>query len=164
MTPARYAPVPDWPHYRCGSDGGVWSDYSGEWKRLKPRTSNQGHPYVMLSDKPLPKRRVAVHTLVLEAFVGPRPPGLEAHHSPDPDKSNCAIGNLCWAVPAVVVAAAVGRGLYRGSRGRRTKLCEEGVREIRASGETGPVLAARFGIVLQTVYKIRSRQRWDWLE
>lgn len=38
-----------------------------------------------------------VHTLVLEAFVGPCPAGMEACHSPDPTPSNCALSNLRWA-------------------------------------------------------------------
>lgn len=37
----------------------------------------------------------SVHPLVLEAFVGPRPPGMEACHW-DGDKGNNALSNLRW--------------------------------------------------------------------
>lgn len=40
------------------------------------------------------KSRV-IHQVVLEAFVGPRPPGMEACHN-DGDKSNNALSNLRW--------------------------------------------------------------------
>ncbi len=37
-----------------------------------------------------------VHRLVLLAFVGPRPDGMECLHGPDPTKSNNAITNIRW--------------------------------------------------------------------
>jgi len=36
-----------------------------------------------------------IHTLVLEAFVGPAPPGLECRHA-DGDKTNNRLNNLSW--------------------------------------------------------------------
>lgn len=39
-----------------------------------------------------------VHSLVLEAFVGPRPAGKEVCHG-DGDKMNCALSNLRWDFP-----------------------------------------------------------------
>lgn len=41
-------------------------------------------------------RRVLLHRLVLEAFVGPCPPGCEARHVHDPDRGNCRLSNLAW--------------------------------------------------------------------
>ena len=37
-----------------------------------------------------------VHTVILETFVGPKPPGLCACHGPDFDTSNNALSNLRW--------------------------------------------------------------------
>jgi hypothetical protein len=37
-----------------------------------------------------------VHRLVLEAFIGPCPPGMEACHYPDPSRQNNHVGNLRW--------------------------------------------------------------------
>lgn len=54
------------------------------------------HGYLHVSLSRENKRRTAyVHGLVLQAFVGPRPEGLEACHQ-DGDKTNNAIGNLRW--------------------------------------------------------------------
>jgi hypothetical protein len=38
-----------------------------------------------------------IHSLVLEAFVGPRPEGLVTRHFPDRDPSNNRLSNLSWA-------------------------------------------------------------------
>lgn len=61
---------------------------------LKPGRDANGVRYVQLTDGP---RRVVrrVHVLVLEAFVGPRPPGLEGCHWDD-DKDNNHLENLRW--------------------------------------------------------------------
>lgn len=37
-----------------------------------------------------------VHSLVLEAFIGPKPDGLAACHGPDFDTSNNRLSNLRW--------------------------------------------------------------------
>jgi hypothetical protein len=39
-----------------------------------------------------------VHQLVLEAFVGPRPPGMEGRHK-DGIKAHCWLGNLEYGTP-----------------------------------------------------------------
>ena len=41
-----------------------------------------------------------VHRLVLEAFVGPCPPGLECRHG-DGNKANCDLSNLSWDTRSV---------------------------------------------------------------
>lgn len=45
------------------------------------------------------QQKVRVHTLVLEAFVGPRPPGLVALHGNDIGTDN-RVGNLRWGTPS----------------------------------------------------------------
>jgi hypothetical protein len=41
-----------------------------------------------------------VHILVLIAFVGPRPVGMEGCHYPDPDVNNQHVSNLIWGTHA----------------------------------------------------------------
>jgi hypothetical protein len=47
------------------------------------------------------KRLYGVHRLVLVAFVGPCPPGMQGRHFPDPDPANNRLENLSWATPLV---------------------------------------------------------------
>lgn len=62
-------------------------------KRLAIDTS--GHLQATLT-KDGKKRRALVHRLVLEAFVGPCPDGMEGCHSPDPNPANNSLDNLRW--------------------------------------------------------------------
>lgn len=63
-------------------------------KVLKANANGSGHLYVRLwKDKRQTKSYV--HRLVLEAFVGPCPEGMEAlHHDDDP--TNNILGNIRW--------------------------------------------------------------------
>ena len=75
------------PHAKYGSRR--WPE-----KVLKAITNNSGHLYVRLwKDKRQTKSYV--HRLVLEAFVGPCPEGMEACHWDD-DPTNNHIDNLRW--------------------------------------------------------------------
>jgi hypothetical protein len=64
------------------------------WEPLRVRLSRDwGYPEVQLV---LPsKKPYKIHTLILTAFIGPRPPGLQARHLDDV-KTNNRLSNLCW--------------------------------------------------------------------
>jgi len=90
----EYRDVPEFPGYRVGSDGSVWSGKTGSWKELKgSRVGEMGYRAVLLNATTSRK----VHRLVLEAFVGPCPEGMVAAHHPDPNPLNCSLSNLRWA-------------------------------------------------------------------
>ncbi|WP_323986243.1 NUMOD4 motif-containing HNH endonuclease [Microbacterium plantarum] len=57
-----------------------------------------GYRGVHLSDAHGKHRNVRVHVLLLEAFVGPRPPGFVACHWDD-NRSNNDLANLRWDTP-----------------------------------------------------------------
>lgn len=57
---------------------------------LRGRSDQSGHLSVNL-----PGEQRLIHRLVLEAFVGPCPPGMEACHN-DGDPANNSLGNLRW--------------------------------------------------------------------
>ena len=57
-----------------------------------------------------------VHTLVLEAFKGPRPPGLEACHNDGNPLHNCA-GNLRWDTHVANMADQLAHGTRNWSIG-----------------------------------------------
>lgn len=57
------------------------------------------------------KRSVPVHTLVLEAFVGPRPKGMECCHWDD-DGSNAHLTNLRWDTRRANMADALRNGRH----------------------------------------------------
>jgi hypothetical protein len=61
---------------------------------LKAGTQRSGHQIVSLWARGRGKTR-AVHRLVLDAFVGPRPPGMECLHANDAAADN-RLSNLSW--------------------------------------------------------------------
>ena len=106
-TEIEYCPTLKFDGYRVGSDGSVWTIKSkggndrkagkraDKWRRLAVAIDRKGYHAVTLcvDGKTIGK---LVHHLVLEAFVGPRPEGMDGCHYPDPDKGNNAVANLRW--------------------------------------------------------------------
>ncbi len=77
------------------------------------------------------RRLYAVHRLVLEAFIGPAPEGIEGHHF-DGDQTNNALSNLSWGTPK---ENWEGRR-RRGTDSRRYKLMPEDVERAREVAKT----------------------------
>lgn len=102
----RYAVVEGFPGYMVGTDGSIWScrkigakpGLGDKWRRLKPwRGTATSYPYLKVNlcqDGKVCTREI--HRIVLETFVGPRPDGMVACHSPDREKTNCNLDNLRW--------------------------------------------------------------------
>jgi len=91
MREERWKPIPDYPDYRISDRGQVRSHKRGKTRIMSlftktryPRLSlyNRGH-----------KRTWRVHNLVMLAFVGPCPDGMEVCHN-DGDRLNNDINNL----------------------------------------------------------------------
>lgn len=62
---------------------------------MSPRQESNGYMRLNLA-RGGGKKRVSLHVAVLEAFVGPRPEGMEGCHSPNPDKADNRLANLRW--------------------------------------------------------------------
>ena len=111
-TPARltpedvarveYRPVPAASDYRVGDDGSVWKRRGGAdggWRRVKLTRSHRDRPYwhlvvtLYLGGGRCVQRKV--HRVVLEAFVGPCPHGMQCCHN-DGDVTNNRLSNLRW--------------------------------------------------------------------
>lgn len=192
----EYRSITDFPGYCVGNDGSVWSCrgqiglgpglgtravLTTKWRRLRPRRSGKtSHQLVTL--RPGTSHRL-VHRLVLEAFVGPCPPGLECCHDPDPNPANNHLSNLRWDTHKNNIADAVRQGrTARGDRnGRRlhpertargeqqglAKLTAEKVREMRALHAQGVGawrLAKMFGICRTSAFNVIRGRTWRHVE
>lgn len=73
---------------------------------LAQNPSVKGHMLVTIE-----RRKVRVHRLVLEAFVGPCPPGLQGLHRNDDPAVN-SLGNLYWGTPAENMNDRVSNGVH----------------------------------------------------
>lgn len=141
-APARCELAPGRPGYRVGDDGSIRSRvkagrYGGlgdTWRRIKPFPWSRGYLFVRFGRK----YGAFVRRLVLEAFVGPCPGGMEACHDPDPTPSNCRLDNLRWDTHKGNYADSVRHGSAFlggkvprcGERNPAAKLTEDVVRAI----------------------------------
>lgn len=166
----EYRDIPGWPGYRAGSDGSIWTcrgqgahrgKLTRRWLRMKSRAAKSGHLFLVLSV--MGKQRCAyVHTLVLEAFVGPRPEGMECRHYPDQNPANNAIDNLRWDTPLNNQRDRKENGTAP-TGGKPVKLTADGVKEIRrlvAAGVNHRQAAERFGVSRSLVGMIVNRKVW----
>lgn len=99
----------------------------------------------------------AVHILVALAFLGPCPEGHEVNHK-NHDRADCRLSNLEYMTPSQNIRHA----LLRAGHGR-VRATPEIVRTVRRSNEPVKVLAARYGLGLETVRAIRAGISWRFL-
>ena len=103
----QWLPIRDWPKYEVSTLGRVRRGA----RILKPWPNVKwGRLMVGLSDGNR-KKCAYVHILVLEAFVGLRPAGMEACHFDD-DFTNNAVENLRWDTHSANMHDAVRNGRH----------------------------------------------------
>jgi len=158
-----YRTLPHLPGYRIGSDGSVWSERRGRWKRLKGGQLPTGHRYVnlVLDGR---SRPFAIHRLVLEAFIGPCPPGMECCHYPDRNPNNNRLENLRWGTRRENIQDAIRHDtLPRGSQKWTAKLNEADViaiRWLRVQGWTCKRIADVFYVSFEAIRRIVKGTAW----
>lgn len=167
----EYREIEGYPDYRVGNDGSVYSHKRGnEWRKLKPGIEKAGSyravHLVSLDNKS--RKTFKVHRLVLEAFVGPCPPGKEALHG-DGNPGNNRLDNLRWGTRIENAADRVRHGRQvRGTKSHMSRLTENQVRWIRQDAKALPIskraLAEKYGITLATLLPILRRTNWKHVE
>jgi hypothetical protein len=128
-------------------------------------SSQTGYPMVDLRYRGR-KTKEAVHALVLEAFVGPRPDGLVACHN-DGTRTNNALSNLRWDSYSGNEADKVRHGTsQRGERNHVAKLTRDDVRDIRIrlQSESCASIARSFRVTPEAISHIKLRKTWAWLD
>jgi len=147
--------IAGFPNYSVFPDGRVYSRISRRF--LKPLKTNGYHHVVLTADGK--QTRVAIHVLVLEAFVAPRPDGKVGNHI-NLNRADNRVENLEWVTQsenvlhaytngARVIDAAHKERCAALGRSKRS-FTEEMASEIRSlfTGKRGEKtkLAAQFGI------------------
>lgn len=159
----RFAAVPDWPGYVAGDDGSIWSQLSGEWRRLKLSPNKRGYLYVTLC-RDGQQQRFQVHTLVLRSFVGECPPGMQARHWPSGDPADNRLSNLSWTTPGRNGQDRVVHGTQiRGEDCHLSVLAASQVVEILVllkQGVPHGEIAARFRVTYRTIGDIAAGKTW----
>lgn len=129
---------------------------------LRPTINEGGYAAVQLCKDGRIKFRT-VHSLVLEAFVGARPPGMEGCHN-DSNPRNCALSNLRWDTRSGNFGDMVANGTRRfGAKHPLAKLTDAQVLAIRDDQRILRLIAQDYGIALSNVSSIKRRLSWAWL-
>lgn len=157
------------PDYIVSSEGQVLSRKWGKLRPVKPCKSGAGYAAVLIYTAGARRLRT-IHTLVAEAFLGPKPtPRHEVNHK-NGVKTDNRDRNLEWVTSSVNQYhrySVLGNVGPRGQRAGSSRLTETEVREIRARRENGEKLkslAPMFGVSFQTISEIATRKTWAWLK
>lgn len=133
-----------WVHVGLGRGNGTTVVIGGEWVDLKPSLNASGYHRVNLGRG----NGRLIHRLVLEAFVGPCPPGMECRHL-DGNRTNNSLGNLAWGTRKENMADQVAHGTRaRGQRHGMARLDDSAIDAIRDIGKARPQrdIARQFGV------------------
>jgi len=134
-------------------------------KEIKPYTNQRGYLRMDLYLSRGPFKRVSVHTLIAEAFIGPRPAGYQCNHK-NGIKTDNRPENLEWVTPSQNTTHAfreLGIKSCCGSSHADAKLTEKLVSEIRqqhAEGAKQNVLALKYGVSRASLWKVIRRKTW----
>lgn len=128
-------------------------------KILKPQIRKpSGHLEVKLGSNPA--RHRSIHSLVAEAFLGPRPSGMEVCHN-DSNPANNAVTNLRYDTRRAnrIDMVAVG------NEGRQIIRVEQvlDIRERLSKGGTCKQIAKDYGVHPSTISKIKTGRNFGWL-
>ena len=98
----------------------------------------------------------APHRIVMEAFVGPRPEGMECCHY-DGDRLNNRLDNLRWDTPKNNHKDTVRHGrFYQGHNNKQAKLTKEQADAIKNDPRVQRRIAEEYGVSPQTVCRIKK--------
>jgi hypothetical protein len=166
--------VPKFPGYEVSDLGRVRS-----WRRPGRVRENLARPSRAADNPPYARKQVfskrgyytvilrrdaksflkTVHTLVLSAFVGPRPPGQQGRHLNGCTKDN-ALLNLSWGTPSDNQRDKIAHGTYQyGQKNPSAKLSDDRAAAIRSSSAPLKVLSAQYGVRESTISRIRNGVR-----
>jgi hypothetical protein len=165
----QWKPVSYAPGYEISNVGNVRSSKRGTPRLLKPGVAGTNGEYgqvaLMIDGK---RSNRLVHRLVLEAFVGPCPEGMEARHI-NGDASDNRVENLEWSTHMDNMQDKVAHGTLMQNRacGESTSyatLTADQVREIRslyeAGGVTQKALADKYNTSRANIGLIVNRKNW----
>jgi hypothetical protein len=158
--------IPGFSRYEASNYGRIKSHmcYAGVSQRiLKPRT-NKRYFDVGISDDLRKQRHKLIHQLVMLAFVGPRPIGMEVCHN-DGNKANNCLSNLRYDTREANLLDAINQGqIKRGIESAASKLEEEEVVVIRKlyhiRGISPSLLSKIFGVSISQIRRIVNIKSW----
>lgn len=151
-----YRAIPGYPKYAVNERGTVVSHARGKRRRLRIYRDGRGYPVVTLY-RDGKGTMVNVHRIVLAAFVGPCPDGLEVRHL-DGNRENNRLDNLAYGTHAENYADRIRHGTDNsGERNGKAKLTDADVRAARDMRLRDGMSLAEIGRILGVDARTISR-------
>jgi hypothetical protein len=148
--------------YEISDYGNLKTIKTGKLKK-PTRNKKDGRMYALLWKKNQYKL-IKIHRLVLTAFVGPCPDGMECCHN-DGDASNNLLQNLRWDTPQNNQLDRIKHGTSnRGERCASSKLTETQVRSILQDTRPQKQIAQEYGVRQSQISRIKNRTRWTHIQ
>lgn len=175
----RWLPIPDFPGYEVSDRGRVrsfWKAKGGQGGQkisatpqriLKGHLNRNGYRIVTLHNEER-LHCLTVHRIVLETFVGPRPPGGCCRHL-DGIRTRNRLTNLAWGTYRENTLDKVTHGRVPNRKGMAhpmAKLTDQDVLRIRtlfAQGYLQDTLVEMFGVPQPTISNVVTRRSWKHL-
>ena len=171
----EYRDIEGFPGYKIGSDGTVWSCFTSRgpgrgankmgdtWFQMTGGTVHKQYRMVTIHCNGRSYGR-PVHRLVLEAFVGLRPPGMQCRHL-NGDSFDCRLDNLKWGTKEENEADRRAHGrIPRGTRCNKASIDEDKAMEIkrllRIPGIPKTQIAKIAGVSRYIVTGIAKKRTW----
>jgi len=163
----RWLPVVGYEDlYRISDRGRIWSNWHGG-RIMKASPTGADYLTVALCRGDGTKKTHMIHVLVMEAFAGPRPTGMQVLHGPGGHLDNRWPENLSWGT----AFQNNGPDKYRdgtqarGEKQHLAKLTEDAIRDIMARGTNGPrgiraQLAREYGVHKGTIGRVLDGKTW----
>jgi hypothetical protein len=158
----QWKPVPGYEGLYEVSDQGRVKSLPNKRKfgcMRKTPIGKNGYPAVDLKHNGA-RKTFTVHTLVLTAFVGPRPIGYECRHL-NGVRNDSRLCNLAWGTPSENDEDRRKHGTFvQGEKHGASKLTNEQVLLIRKADGTQKAIAQQFGVSQSLISMIKSSRRW----
>lgn len=165
-----YKPIEGYPGYLVSNFGDVQSCWTrgkssrmiSHWRSLKQHFSTGGYARISIQRNSEPFT-LTISRLVLKAFVGPCPEGMECRHL-DGNQKNNRLDNLRWGTHIENEADKTSHGTRPyGANNVMAKITDDDVREIRRLCESGHKprdVAKIFGMTQPNISCIARRFTW----
>lgn len=159
-----WSPAPGATRYLISDSGEVLSLLKRKPRKMRPIAMGK-YQGVQITDDCGQRVHRYLHRLVLEAFVGTAPGGMEARHL-DGNRFNNTVSNLAWGTRKENHADKRRHGTTaKGERNPQAKLTPEAVEQMRSmyasGGWTYKRLAAHFGVSTMTALRAVKGESWS---
>jgi hypothetical protein len=141
--------------------GSKWKQLARHKRNPKYREGERPRVYLSRNGK---LYQPSIASLVLTAFVGPRPAGMEVCHSPDSNTANNRLENIRWGTKLENENDKKQHGTTpAGERNPKAKLTElqvHKIRELHRNGVKTWDLVDRFGVSFSAIRNIVNGHLW----